>query len=128
SPAWVSWREGDGSCSCVGWAPLPPEARCTPGIGCGKWIDYTCGLGASSYTFCHMKDFGSKNISTVCYSPQQVTNIFNHTKNCTNISYGKGSIYCGGPNLSRCSGEISKAGGRQVPNIIVDRFNKGQGL
>jgi len=52
APAWVCWREADGYC---GWAPLPPAATFTAGVGLffnGQVaVDMDFGLGFEAFTF-----------------------------------------------------------------------------
>lgn len=53
-PSWVSWRYSSGYC---GWAPLPPSACWTAGVGfysggLSVGIGYDFGLPYSSYVFC----------------------------------------------------------------------------
>ena len=53
APSWVSWRYTDGYC---GWAPLPPGARFSPGIGLtfqGRHVDasFSFGLGFDCFAF-----------------------------------------------------------------------------
>jgi len=65
-PAWVSWRNSDDYC---GWAPLPPEAGYTVGVGLtyygnGAAVDCEFGLGWSSYSFVAVGNFTSALTST----------------------------------------------------------------
>jgi hypothetical protein len=61
-PAWVCWRSYPGYC---GWAPLPPGACFTAGVG---WIfngmtvglDFGFGLGPDCFTFCDYDHFCSR--------------------------------------------------------------------
>lgn len=58
-PAWVSWRNHDNYC---GWAPLPPSARFTAGVGFSfhsshVGIGFDFGLTEVSYTFVPMHRF-----------------------------------------------------------------------
>jgi hypothetical protein len=52
APAWVCWREADGYC---GWAPLPPGATYTVGVGLffngHVAVDVDFGLGFDAFTF-----------------------------------------------------------------------------
>ncbi len=136
SPAWVSWRRGTGSdCSCVGWAPLPPEAGCAINVGVGSWVDYTCGIGPGAYTFVNVVDFGSDNFSTCgrCLIDRgRYVNIFQQTTNVTNISYVNVvnktnnkyvNIYNGGPDRNWVNGQIRKQGGKEISQIHVNRYD-----
>ncbi len=58
-PAWVCWRDYPGYC---GWAPLPPGACFTTGVGWtfnGRAVGYNFGFGLGSrcFTFCDFDDF-----------------------------------------------------------------------
>jgi len=58
-PAWVCWRDYPGYC---GWAPLPPGACFTAGLGwtfngVAVGFNYGFGLGAGCFTFCDYDDF-----------------------------------------------------------------------
>jgi hypothetical protein len=58
-PAWVCWRNYPGYC---GWAPLPPGACFTAGVGwtfngLAVGINYGFGLGPRCFTFCGYDDF-----------------------------------------------------------------------
>jgi hypothetical protein len=136
SPAWVSWRRGTGpDCSCIGWAPLPPEAGCEIDVGIGNWVDYTCGLGPDAYTFVNVVDFGTDNFSrcgTCLIDRGRYVNIFEQTTNITNISYVNivnqtnqkyVNIYNGGPDPNWCNTEIRKHGGKEIPQIHVNRYD-----
>jgi Family of unknown function (DUF6600) len=137
SPAWVSWRRGTGpDCNeCIGWAPLPPEAGCEIDVGIGNWVDYTCGLGPDAYTFVNVVDFGTDNFSrcgTCLIDRGRYVNIFEQTTNITNISYVNVvnqtnqkyvNIYNGGPDPDWCNTEIRKRGGKEIPQIHVNRYD-----
>ena len=106
--------------SCIGWAPLPPEAGCEIDVGVGNWVDYTCGLGPDAYTFVNVVDFGTDNFShcgTCLIDRGRYVNIFEQTTNITNISYVNivnqtnqkyVNIYNGGPDPNWCNTEIQK--------------------
>ncbi len=58
-PAWVCWRDYPGYC---GWAPLPPGAYFTAGIGwtfngAAVGFNFGFGLGPNCFTFCDYDDF-----------------------------------------------------------------------
>jgi hypothetical protein len=136
SPAWVSWRRGTGrDCECIGWAPLPPEAGCEIGVGIGSWVDYTCGLGPDAYTFVNVVDFGADNFGrcgTCLIDRGRYVNIYEQTTNITNISYVNVAsqtnqkyvnIYNGGPDAKSVNTAIQKAGGKEIPQIHVNRYD-----
>jgi uncharacterized protein DUF6600 len=58
-PAWVCWRNSPGYC---GWAPLPPGACFTSGVGwtfrgLAVGFNFGFGLGSRCFTFCDFDDF-----------------------------------------------------------------------
>ena len=58
-PAWVCWRNYPGYC---GWAPLPPGACFTAGVGwtfngLAVGFNFGFGLGSRCFTFCDFDDF-----------------------------------------------------------------------
>ncbi|MGA9778222.1 MAG: DUF6600 domain-containing protein [Limisphaerales bacterium] len=58
-PAWVCWRNYPGYC---GWAPLPPGACFTAGVGwtfngLAVGFNFGFGLGPRCFTFCDFDDF-----------------------------------------------------------------------
>ncbi|MEP7015095.1 MAG: DUF6600 domain-containing protein [Verrucomicrobiota bacterium] len=126
--SWVSWRRGrdESGCSCIGWAPLPPEAGCEVNVGISSWVDESCNIGPECYTFIHIRDFGSSSyFGCGCiYERERNTRIIIDTFNCTNICYNKHvNIYCGGPEFSWCNREIKKYGGKECEKIHVNRYD-----
>jgi hypothetical protein len=125
--SWVSWRRGrDGSgCSCIGWAPLPPEAGCELGVGISTWVDNTCNIGPDCYTFINIRDFGSESYSGCgcIYDHGRNTTVITDTFNCTNISHTRWGTYCGGPDYNWCNTEIRKQGGKECGKVYVNRYD-----
>ena len=125
--SWVSWRRGrDGSgCSCIGWAPLPPEAGCEFGVGISTWVDNICNIGPDCYTFINIRDFGSESYSgcgCIYDHGRNITTIID-TFNCTNISHNRWGTYCGGPDYNWCNTEIRKRGGKECGKVYVNRVD-----
>ena len=126
APSWVSWRQGrDEKCSCIGWAPLPPEQGCDINIGVSTWVDRTCDLGPESYTFCNVRDFGSESYSGCgcLYERSRNITIIIETINITNICYTRNVTYCGGPNFDRCNEQIRRLGGKELTHVSINRVN-----
>ncbi|HTG15992.1 MAG TPA: DUF6600 domain-containing protein, partial [Blastocatellia bacterium] len=128
--SWVSWRQGrsGSSCeTCIGWAPLPPEAGCELGVGISSWVDNTCDIGPDCYTFINIRDFGSDSYSgcgTCILDRGTYINIVEQTTNITNISYDKHvNIYSGGPDYNWCNTEIRKYGGKECEKVHVNRYD-----
>ncbi len=81
-PAWVSWRYSQNYC---GWAPLPPEACFTAGIGFtfhqrSVGFDFEFGLRARHYNFIPFDRFCDYSPSRYRVSPVFVQNVYNQTK------------------------------------------------
>jgi hypothetical protein len=138
-PGWVSWRKGETpDCTCVGWAPLPPEAACEVGVGVSRWADKTYDIGPDYYTFVHVRDFGSRNYRDCgcVLERKRYVNIVEHTVNITNISYtqvnvninivGGGlhvNVYNGGPDFNWCNTEIRRHGGQEMTQVYINRYD-----
>jgi hypothetical protein len=137
-PGWVSWRKGETpDCTCVGWAPLPPEAPCEVGVGVSRWVDRTCDIGPDNYTFVHVRDFGSNNYRDCgcVLERKRYVNIVEHTVNITNISYvnvnvninvGRSlhvNVYNGGPDFNWCNTEIRRHGGQEMVQVHINRYD-----
>jgi len=124
--SWVSWRRGEGEkCSCVGWAPLPPEAGCQWNVGISSWVDSSCNIGPECYTFIDVVNFGRESYSGCgcMYERSRNCSVIIDTFNCTNICHGRGGTYCGGPEFSWCNQQIRQRGGMECKQVHVDRFN-----
>ena len=126
APSWVSWRYGS---SYVGWAPLPPVAIATVGIGIGGWADVQFGIGPLAYSFVNVRDFGAPSLGSVIIPQDQNVNIVKNTTNITNITnivnnrttVNNGNvIYNGGPNINAVNNIIKKTGGQQVQTVRLD--------
>ena len=124
--SWVSWRQGrDESCSCIGWAPLPPEASCNLNVGVGTWVDRTCDIGPEYYTFVNVRDFASDSYfgcGCIYERPRNITIIID-TINITNIFFNRRTTYCGGPDFQWCNERIRRFGGKEVTKIHVHRLD-----
>jgi hypothetical protein len=89
-PAWVSWRYYDGY---YGWAPLPPRAIYTSGIGLtyyGRHVGFgfSFGLGASWYSFVPVGHFYSSRPWYHCAPHSRVTQIYNNSTVINNYIVG----------------------------------------
>jgi hypothetical protein len=124
--SWVSWRKGrTDSCSCIGWAPLPPEAGCEIGVGISTWVDDRCDIGPDYYTFINVRDFGSDSYSGCgcIYENSRNITVISETINITNICYNRDVTYCGGPDYNWCNTEIRRHGGKECEQIHVNRYD-----
>jgi len=80
-PAWVSWRYSEGYC---GWAPLPPEAIWTPGVGFlfhGRHVgfEFDFGLAPAHYAFVSVGNFCDPYPFRHIVPRTQVVNIYHRT-------------------------------------------------
>jgi hypothetical protein len=81
-PAWVSWRTSTNYC---GWAPLPPGARFTPGVGFTfnrqpVRTDFEFGLDRRHYIFVPIRYFCDPALGTRLVNPQQTAALFRNTR------------------------------------------------
>jgi hypothetical protein len=81
APSWVAWRSSDDYC---GWAPLPPFAVFTPGVGffyrgvaCSADFDF--GLGADFFVFVAPEHFCDRRPRQFCAPPDRVREVFQRT-------------------------------------------------
>lgn len=96
APSWVTWRYSNNYC---GWAPLPPQTYCQPGVGLvyqgggvGVGVGVGFGLGASSYTFVPTGDFYNPHPGRYRAAPSQVAQIYNSTTVINNLRvHGRGN-------------------------------------
>lgn len=116
-PAWVSWRYGDGYC---GWAPLPPYACFTPGIGFTYYgnpvgFGFGFGLGATFYTFVTYDHFADHHWHRHCVPPHDVGHCFDHSRVANRIYDYRGNIHNEGVPVSR----VAAASRRQIPRLHI---------
>ncbi|WCJ60277.1 hypothetical protein NXS98_03870 [Fontisphaera persica] len=89
-PSWVTWRYADGYC---GWAPLPPGAHYTVGVGFTYHgsrvsVGFGFGLGHAHYTFVSARHFTSPHVHQYAASVQQAQTIYNNTTIINNYIHG----------------------------------------
>ena len=114
APAWVSWRTND---DYVGWAPLPPEAHWTAGIGFSTWVDARFDIGPGFYSFVSVGNFGAPALGSVILSRDQNVTIINNTTNITNITVNNSNVYVGGPSYAKLAARSS----RPIPTLKLVR-------
>jgi len=81
-PAWVCWRDYPGYC---GWAPLPPGAYLTAGVG---WtfnglvvgVNFGFGLGPQCFTFCDYRNFCRRHPFNCFWHGRDAGRFFDHSK------------------------------------------------
>jgi hypothetical protein len=102
APAWVSWRTGK---DCIGWAPLPPgPKRRTTTINSNCDDEFRIPPGA--YCFVSTRQFVRSSYTSCLMTPVQVSQLFRHTTNITqivlvNTSHHPIHIHHGGPDRQR---------------------------
>jgi hypothetical protein len=102
APAWVSWRTGK---DCIGWAPLPPgPKRRTTTINSNCDDEFRIPPGA--YCFVSTRQFVRSSYTSCLITPVQVSQLFRHTTNITqivlvNTSHHPIHIHHGGPDRQR---------------------------
>jgi hypothetical protein len=88
APSWVTWRSGGDYC---GWAPLPPFAVFTPGIGffyrgVSVGLNFDFGLGAECFMFCAPEHFCDRQPRSFCLEQTRVKQIFYQTTVINNFN------------------------------------------
>ncbi|MDB6018352.1 MAG: hypothetical protein JWR19_2841 [Pedosphaera sp.] len=87
-PSWVSWRHSSDYC---GWAPLPPEARFTIGIGfrfghrpVGEDCEF--GLRSDRYTFVPINHFTERGLNRHRMGDEETRKFWNRTTVNNNVT------------------------------------------
>jgi hypothetical protein len=106
APSWVTWRS---DVDYFGWAPLPPFAVFTPGVGFlyeggPVSMDFDFGLGADSFVFISPAHFLDRHPSLFSAKPQYVTTIFSRTKVVNNFSVNSKNVVNAGIGVDRVMG------------------------
>ncbi len=122
APAWVSWRQTQGQ---IGWAPLPPEAAWSPGIGFGSWTDSYYDVGPSYYNFVPIGMFASiTSLRPFILDRSRNFNYYDQSVNITHITYQKNvmnHIFVGGPDPRH----IDSFGSNHVRRLSLHRDDEG---
>jgi hypothetical protein len=92
-PSWVCWRETPGY---YGWAPLPPRAHFSVGIGWtfgGRHVgpDFGFGISSAHFTFVAGQHFGDRRLSAHRLPPREVNVVYNKTTVVNNYTVGSGN-------------------------------------
>ena len=98
APSWVTWRSGNDYC---GWAPLPPFAVFTPGVGffyqgMSVRADFNFGLGVNHFVFLPTAYLCNRYPSSFVVQPQYVAQIFHQTTVINNFTINRKTIVNGG--------------------------------
>jgi len=104
-PAWVTWRSYGNYC---GWAPLPPEAGWTAGVGL-TWhgshfgAGFGFGLGWNCFAFVGFHDFCGPRPYQHLVPRREVVGIYNHSTVINNITIANNTVANHGLAPSRIS-------------------------
>jgi hypothetical protein len=125
-PAWVTWRYYDGY---YGWAPLPPAAIYTSGIGLtyhGRHVGsgFSFGLGVGWYSFVPVRHFYSPRPWHFCAPHGRVTHIYNNSTVINNYIVGDNNttIINVGPNR----GTIASASRTEIQKVQIRDAQPGE--
>jgi len=116
APAWVDWRYDN---DYIGWAPLPPYAEFSIGIG----ISFTNNFhyGYNYWNFVSYNNFCSPNVYNYFASNKYKYRIYSKTKYRNNYSYNRGRVINRGVDLKyvreRSRGNIVTRDIKRVDNI-----------
>ena len=97
-PAWVTWRYTDSHC---GWAPLPPAARYSAGLGFTYYgssvgISFGFGLGYDCYSFVPWGRFCDYRPYRHCLPPHQVRQVYGNSTVINNVIVGNNNTIING--------------------------------
>lgn len=89
-PSWVSWRYTDGYC---GWAPLPPAAMYSTGMGFtyyGSSVGFSFGFGLTPYCYAFVpwQQFHGRHYHRHTVPAQHARTIYNNSTVVNNIIVG----------------------------------------
>jgi hypothetical protein len=119
-PSWVSWRYSGNYC---GWAPLPPAAGFSVGVGLtfhGNRVNssFGFGLGVNSFSFVSVSQFSNPHLNRYAVPHSQATQIYRQTVPSTTIVGNQTRVINRGIPVSRVEGathtQIRRIGIREV--------------
>ena len=113
-PSWVTWRYGGNYC---GWAPLPPAAGFTAGIGLtyhGARVHsgFTFGLGVDSFSFVAAADFNNHRLDNCAVPRHRAPHVYGQTVPLAAIDGSHSRVVNHGIPAARMA-SASRAQGRQ---------------
>ncbi|HTD67870.1 MAG TPA: DUF6600 domain-containing protein [Candidatus Limnocylindria bacterium] len=126
-PSWVSWRNSGSWC---GWAPLPPKACFSAGIGWtfgGARVGVDCGFGlrADHFTFVAHKDFASRQIGVHALRGSHANAAFQNTTVINNYAVGANNRII---NQGMGRQTIAAAGGTPIREVALNGSARGANL
>ncbi len=130
-PSWVSWRYSGNYC---GWAPLPPAAGFTAGVGLtfhGNRVNssFAFGLGVNSFSFVSVSQFSNPHLNRYALPPHQARQAYHQTVPSTTIAGSRTRVINLGIPVSRVEKathtEIRRIGIREA-NAPVSQGTRGE--
>jgi len=120
APAWVAWRWGDGF---IGWAPLPPEAGWSVGVGLSfSDFDLDRAIAPRHWCFVDERHFTDPRIRSYLAPETRNVTYFRTTRNITSYRVVNNRVFDRGVDVRR----IERVTGRPVPRLqIVERQAPG---
>jgi hypothetical protein len=123
-PAWVTWRTLGTTC---GWAPLPPGADFSVGIG---WrcngvtvgANFGFGLGVDAFAFVSFGNFCANDVYHHCLPPDHVRGIYHQTTIVNNYTVVNHNFVNRGIPVER----IGAASHSPVPRAALHDAHRGQ--
>jgi hypothetical protein len=109
-PAWVDWRYSEGW---VGWAPLPPQAGWSVGVGL-SFGNYD--IPSFSYCFVEERRFADRNLGRFIALPARNVTLIGLTRRVTNYSFENGRVIDRGISVDR----IEKVRGRSIRRYHIE--------
>ena len=123
-PAWVTWRTVGTTC---GWAPLPPGADFTVGMGwryngISVGASFGFGLGVNAFAFVSFNNFCANNVSRHCMPPAQANVFYKQTTIVNNYTVVNNTFVNRGIPVDR----IGAASRIPVPRASLHEGRPGQ--
>ncbi len=124
-PSWVSWRYTDAYC---GWAPLPPCAWYSPGIGLTYWgshvgVSFTFGLSAGCYSFVSWNHFNGHHPHDYAVPYGHRQHIYDQSVVATRISGSRNNVFNHGIPVEH----VERATGRSVNRVAIHEVSTPRG-
>ena len=122
-PAWVTWRSVGTTC---GWAPLPPGADFSVGIGwryngIAVGANFGFGLGVDAFAFVSFGNFCAHDVYHHCVPPAQVRGFYHQTTVVNNYTVVNNNFVNHGIPVER----IGAASHSPVPRVALYDTHRG---
>jgi hypothetical protein len=114
APAWVEWRYDN---DYIGWAPLPPYASFSIGIGINFTINYYSPY--SHWHFVRYRHFCDPYAYKYYVPSRDVYRFYNRTRYRTNYGYSSGRVINRGVDIDF----VRKRSGRNIRERMIERVN-----